>query len=263
MSKDQQEFFLALKEHGIERFDEDQPLYKYVDIKTARLIIGSSTIKFSTPYELDDNDMEMALLYPNITDEQKLITTKDILLRQRENKKIPNFILREEKIDSFSERLSNDTFKSIIMNGYAETRKTIGIFCLSKRNDNDMMWSKYADDGKGVCIEFRFPTLFNQLFYGMQVCYNEEFKALDLFESDGTENPLAIHRWVLTKREPYKTEDEVRLISYNLKGIVHIDRTFITNIYCGKYTSKRSIRWIEWMLSHSDYSFKKVARISK
>lgn len=47
----------------------------------------------------------------------------------------------------------NEIYK-ILLQEVSIKLKEVGVFCLSEYNDNILMWSHYADDHKGFCIEF-------------------------------------------------------------------------------------------------------------
>ena len=116
------------------------------------------------------------------------------------------------------------------------------------------MWKSYADNHKGICLKFKFPTLFNQLFYTFQVCYDPVFSALDLLDNDGSQIDAVVQRWLFTKRSHYRHEREVRLCSHVLKGIHAIDKSFITGIHFGKKTTANSKKQIENIGRDMDYT---------
>jgi hypothetical protein len=55
------------------------------------------------------------------------------------------------------EKVYNEIYKGIVPIVYKDLKKA-GVFCLSKYNDNILMWSHYADAHKGFCIEFERCT---------------------------------------------------------------------------------------------------------
>lgn len=207
MTQEERDLFDSLAEFNIERYDEELPLYKYVNIATAKKIL-KGTIKFSTPHELDDNDMDMSLFELNLTEEQKVARVEEMFqmsLKERNKRSLQKVYSKILPINIFSAKLSNDVIKQLILEGYEEQRKNVGIFCLTKRNDNREMWRSYADNDKGVCIEFKFPTLYNKLFYTFCVSYIKE-KPTNLFNDNMEQNNLAVHRWLFTKSKQYERE---------------------------------------------------------
>ena len=64
-----QQIMDELKKENIIPFDKLIPLYKYVDIPTAKLILAGSTIKYSTPKELNANDFDEQRFDVNCTND--------------------------------------------------------------------------------------------------------------------------------------------------------------------------------------------------
>jgi hypothetical protein len=46
-----------------------------------------------------------------------------------------------------------------------EMIRTTGIYCLTEKNDDLLMWALYSDSHKGLCLEFD-PTDYGTLFWG-------------------------------------------------------------------------------------------------
>lgn len=53
----------------------------------------------------------------------------------------------------------------------------IGVFSLSKRIDNDQMWTHYASEGRGVALSFKETHSFFHTFKPMEVSYNKSDRA--------------------------------------------------------------------------------------
>ncbi len=61
----------------------------------------------------------------------------------------------------------------------AGARASIGVICFSSNYDNILMWSHYANNHKGICIEF---DLNDSFFHGK---YKDVPSELDLFIDNG------------------------------------------------------------------------------
>ena len=247
--------FDNLVENGILRYDEEKPLYKYVSIGTAKLIIGTGTIKFSSPHDLDDNDLDVSLLDLTITPNVQNLITKNIL-RKNLNPGLVEILEKELDKPNSQVRIPPQEFIDNIINGYIEERKRYGVFCLTTDNRNGKMWQEYADNYNGVCLEFRFPNLFTKLYHTFTVAYNSNLKLGRLFNDDGTLNSLTVNKWLFTKNEKYANECEVRLLTEN-KGIYPFPKRFLNNIYYGKDISLEDSNELERLLREGDYSFYK------
>ena len=85
----------------------------------------------------------------------------------------------------------------------------IGVFSLSARNDDILMWSYYADHHAGLCLGFlhRVGT-FGPAF---PVEYSSTFPKVDYLKDGHLRKMQAT---LLTKAAPWKHEDEWRVINY-------------------------------------------------
>lgn len=260
MSDDFRKMFENLAKYGILRHDEDKPLYKYVSIDTAKKIIGDKTIKFSTPHELNDNDLDTSLLNPKVNREAKAKITIG-LLKKHPNQNLVHYIENEMNTPNSKLLLTDEGFNAAIIQGYEEERKNVGIFCLTTNNTNDYMWEKYAENHRGVCIEFKFPCLFTSQFYTFTVSYDSKFDPETLFNDDLSVNSLAVNRWLCTKNKNYSIENEVRMIAEKHFGICSFPEQVLIGVYYGKRTSEEDIFELERLLEQGNYLFKKGKKL--
>ena len=94
------------------------------------------------------------------------------------------------------------------------------IKCFSTLNDSTLMWAHYADANKGICIEYDFNTLKNNIQKSMlfPVLYTEDPLSLqDLFEDNKreiAEYPVdtAVLCSALNKNKVWKYEQEWRIV---------------------------------------------------
>jgi hypothetical protein len=232
------EMFENLSKEAIYRHDEDKPLFKYVSINTAKMIIGNGTLKFSTPEELNDNDLDITLLDFSVT----VATKKKVfskIIRKNLDPALAEF-LEHLTIPNSTTIIPDDEFVKMLSYGYLNERKKFGLLCLTTDNENDFMWEKYAENHRGVCMEFKFPTLYNKLFYTFTINYGST-KPFKYFNEDGSVNSLAVNRWLFTKDKIYSREKEVRLLSENNLGIHPFPKKNLIGIHFGKLTSEDDI----------------------
>lgn len=118
----------------------------------------------------------------------------------------------------------------------------LGVFSLSKSANNELMWTHYASEGKGLAVIFNPEHMFFQQFPPRDVTYCPEKRAsltyykgslringipLDKFRSGSEDNPTNIlrtlsgndvdmnelsERLLYSKAEKWASEDEVRII---------------------------------------------------
>lgn len=103
-------------------------------------------------------------------------------------------------------------------------------FCFSRLNDNAAQWERYADDARGVCIEFNTSAfmnlvfysgaLFNEVFYQYDIKQHAHYKILKDYFNTGVLNGLNNEKEEMDnllgcaymhKHESFCTEFEIRL----------------------------------------------------
>jgi len=254
--EEQEILFNALAKHNIHRYDASKKLYKYVSVKTAKLILGNGSLKFSTPKELDDNDFELALLSnPPIEMRKKIIA----FYFKKDN---PN--ATEKDVNKYlndgegKKRILNDYCLRMVRNSYGILREKYAIFCATTSPNNSEMWNKekYGDSGKGVCIEYHLP-LFTSNYYTLKVFYDKEFKPFGTYNKAGQLNEVSVQRWYFTKKFKYEFEDEVRVFTDKGSGLGLFKKEVFIGIFYGEHTSDPDILALELLLKNGGYSFDK------
>lgn len=87
-----------------------------------------------------------------------------------------------------------------------------GIFCVTSKKDNLLMWGHYADSHRGFCIGYDKFLLFEHCgrFIG-KVKYNKAFPTIDMDDYNWKD----ISNLFTTKFTDWKYEDEYRLLNMN------------------------------------------------
>lgn len=102
------------------------------------------------------------------------------------------------------------------------------MLCLSRSENNQLMWAHYADYHKGICLEFDFPNDFcNKVIWSDEVIFaqknfglffhcgdvNYENQRKTIIFSDGlTENDYPVYDALLSKPNCWKYEEEYRIL---------------------------------------------------
>lgn len=105
----------------------------------------------------------------------------------------------------------------------------ISVFCLSECNDNLLMWSHYADDHKGVCIEY---SPINSVLFGCSltpVSYQEKYPEFSISEEPDLEWTA---KYLSTKSKDWKYEREWRIF-YREHGVKAAPSEELTAIIMG------------------------------
>jgi hypothetical protein len=265
--------FTELAKHNIYQYDEEKYLYKYVVMETARRILGNHSMRFSTSIELKDNDLDSGLLYHNypqkyIQQQQKKLFNDSLKedfkdeLQLHNRKARRNFLHTDPLGKAMKNKFNGNVIVDEHLKAFEDQKNTIGIFCATKSSDKKEMWeSKYADFEKGFCIEYKFPSLYNDVFNGFTVNYDDEMKPLNYLDRSGKQDNISIYRWLFTKKSSYKWEDEIRLISKKDKvGIYIVPIEMFAGLYYGKKTPPEHIEELELILKEGGYSFTKAIK---
>lgn len=140
----------------------------------------------------------------------EISTLKDFILKIDKEERIPKDVL-EESID-----LTKDSIKYKIdeITTYLYTLSNINhrICCLSTVNNNIKMWSHYADDHKGFCLEYNFKELNNDLTeLLLPVRYTDEVLDVSDCFTDKMNNSIILNA-LTRKYTEWSEEKEWRII---------------------------------------------------
>ena len=117
---------------------------------------------------------------------------------------------------SFETRLQADThlFTKMFQTAFRESIRNMivkrwRIYCLARYPDRSLMWSHYANNHRGICLEFDA----SQAVIGgaFQVAYREELPALDILASSNE----AVFQVFLTKSLDWSYEKEYRIVAHD------------------------------------------------
>lgn len=115
-----------------------------------------------------------------------------------------------------------------------------------------MMWAHYADNHKGMALQFRVTGKYEDSQSGFEVQYYPNHISLkryvDAMEEVLTGDPGAFARLIyLSKSEEWKSEDEVRFFSEN--EYVDYDETMLAGILFGAECSTQCLDRTRALLS--------------
>jgi hypothetical protein len=95
------------------------------------------------------------------------------------------------------------------------------IYCLTPKASNVLMWSHYADNHRGICLEFGVAD--NPLFRtAAEVVYREEYPRwvpCDIYDKPGLVMEL-----ILTKSRDWCYEEEYRLVSVQTSALTNFQQ---------------------------------------
>ncbi len=114
----------------------------------------------------------------------------------------------------FSEEQQFEKVKKRWEEMVAERNKDIRICCFSLSNDTSVMWSYYADNQKGICVEYDFLDSDTIRAFIQPVHYTNEILKIGLFEDYDT---LKLVGSNLAKSKNWAHEQEWRLTIFKQK----------------------------------------------
>jgi hypothetical protein len=140
---------------------------------------------------------------------------------------------------------------------YKDFTKEICVCCFSKNMNEVLMWSHYADNHKGVCLEFEIdPKKYKGSLWEMK--YDNKLTILDKVElhEDGTLklNIETTGKFLSTKFKNWAYEEELRITiipedSYKPGTMIDYLGN-LTSIFFGKKSSKDDIELVKFNSEH-------------
>ena len=122
-------------------------LFQYTKSKHAKSLLIDNLMYLRNIEDLNDpfeGDLLVSLNDLNI----RIIYDDDLELNKNEKEQIENQIKKDRKIQ--------------LEEGWEQYKRTFKIVCFSERNDINPMWAHYADNHKGICIEYNLKE--NNIF---------------------------------------------------------------------------------------------------
>ena len=160
------------------------------------------------------------------------------------DKKEGHFLLDKPLDDIFRARLKRE-------------KKTYMIGCASNKLYNQYMWSRFAQDGMGLCIAFTCndsTVSINKVKYvdGLPVSVKNVFEGLSLNEQVQF---ALLHKRKRSRKEEYEKEEEIRFMKKvnDNQNDAFMDVN-ISAVYLGRNMPKEEMRC--WRCIAQNYSFK-------
>jgi Protein of unknown function (DUF2971) len=184
-------------------------LYKYGNLNQySEKLFVAPQVWFSSPAELNDPfecrpwykfdgsldqiaDVAQKMLqkqHPNLTSDMAAAETARLVLEGR---------YRDLQVQNLAREVP------------ARWLSNVGLFCLSSVCDNILMWSHYAGQHRGYCIEFASADDDYMFGAAEPVCYSPEYPVVELFN---TSIDKQVQLTFLTKHDGWAYEREWRII---------------------------------------------------
>lgn len=124
---------------------------------------------------------------------------------------------------------------------------SLGVFCLSERGDDILMWSHYAGGHSGVCLQFENCVGLVDVPKGvpLDVSYSEQLPVLDFVRDSDRRQAVAV---LLTKAARWAYEGEWRIVDPAGPGLHTFAPDLLSGVIFGCRTSEADRRAVqEWI----------------
>lgn len=207
----------------------------------------SKNIDVLVDYSININRFNTSDFIANSLNE-KLI---EIFVFYNDERSFPSFV--DIDIIEFQSKLFADfIFMSI-------DAKYYGIWSASKTSTSPVLWGHYADNHKGVCLEYQVTTEENksQLHFAeespfdvVQVKYTS--KPIDIFAIEPSSLLKLTNTIINTKYDKWEYEQEIRLINHN-QGLAKFEKKALKSIIFGHRTTPKEKYALCKLLAHLKY----------
>jgi len=204
----------------------DDCLFKYRTLdKYSKRILTHNEIYFTCPFDFNDPfDCQLPVSWKASEDFLKQ-RIRDLMAQLPPDTDRPSDKAIEEMVIDEKFHLDSEKMKEISRNAIENNLRNIGVFCLSTKYDDILMWSHYANGHQGFCLAFE------KGFYGKtptQVSYQRECPRIVFTEK----NREWANTLLLTKSERWSYEEEYRVLD-TTPGKKAFDETKLSGIILG------------------------------
>lgn len=167
---------------------------------------------------------------PGLNREQRRAQAKEVVKNSLSRK---NIKATEEVIQTQHARVLNED---------------VGVYCVSTKHDDILMWSHYADYHRGICLEFDGEA--QLMAHAHRVLYSQKRVPIYAYSDD---KDASMTKALLTKSVHWEYEKEWRLINYQSgPGTVKFRPENLTGIVIGALASEDTVALIkQWVKARS------------
>ena len=98
---------------------------------------------------------------------------------------------------------------------YGQFVTTVGIYCLSEKKDDLLMWAHYADSHRGLCLEFKASEEGSLFWEALKVIYQNDYPVVNMMRMV---EPEEFRKALLTKSAIWAYEQEWRILKVEDEG---------------------------------------------
>ena len=207
---------MARREELVELVGKTRPysvkyLYRYRSMKSRELplIFEHRKVYFPDPTTFNDPFESR----PNLT-VYKGSFAKELYLKETAKHGFPSADKKTIKkmVSKAKRNLQNHGLLENMYEGFL--RKT-GVYCLSEKNDDILMWSHYTEGHKGLCVMLEVSQEDTMFWEATKVVYQDEYPIVNVMDIG---RPEEFRKAVLTKSNHWRYEQEWRILRFEREG---------------------------------------------
>lgn len=192
-------------------------LYKYCTVDSALEFLGNHSVWFATFDQFNDPfDCAMQISEQYTKDDWENLLTSQGVDTETKNKIINDVMANPSE----GARIIRESIEGI--------KKQIGILCLSDRYDNLSLWAYYANQHRGVCLEFDMLADLETFSMPKKVSYDNTFPMINYLHDQGSVVDALFH-----KSKDWQVEGEYRIIKHKRTGLREIKPEALTKVILG------------------------------
>jgi hypothetical protein len=226
-------------------------LYKYrrLDLPNSREalreILVESVLRMAAPKEFNDPfDMRGRFVIEG-TLEQRRAKLKAIIKRNSP----PNLTWKQHQrtLETLM-RAPDEELLQIGRNSLTGFRETAGVCCFAGKPDNRLMWSHYAKDHTGVCLQFERVRDHRVFLHAFSVKYDDKFPIVNWINDE--EMQAQISTLLFAKDPAWKYEYESRIVAVEQGGkFLHFEPEALCRIVLGCRVTADVVATVEELLA--------------
>lgn len=145
---------------------------------------------------------------------------------------------REQRLAEVEQIMKEKRYKRIPRDVAKSYLDEMGVFCMSEKNDQVLMWSHYCEGHTGLCLEFRATSTTPFFGRALKVKYPENYPDVNFFRSSRDEKTEAV---LLTKAKDWEYEQEWRIIDHQTgPGVYTFPGELLTGVILGCQIQKEN-----------------------
>ena len=217
-------------------------IYKYASIDTAKLIVKKSSLKVSCPFDFNDPFECRANISTDATLDE-IVKFFNFCDRRSE------FTPKQKQEKAIEALAYPKVFNETVRKSLEGTTQNTRMCCFSKKNDNILMWSHYANMHKGVCLKFDILQDVDFFYPLLPVLYESDFLAYNYVL-----NPtLVVDKQIRMKAIDWEYEHELRIIKTNGNDYYNFKKEALTEIIFGCSAEVKEINEIKKIADETKY----------